>query len=245
MVSLQELLGDKRSRGAFGEVQLEALVRNILPASAYTMQYTLANGYRVDCVLRLPPPTGMVAVDSKFPLENFHRMFDRDADDVSRSTAQRQFKSDVKTHVDDIARKYIAPPETCDGAVMFVPAEAVFAEIHAYHYDVVDYAMQKQVWIVSPTTLMAVLNTARAVLKDLETREQVHIIKNELSRLGKDFARFDERMKKLADHIRQANQDVEEVHISSRKISQRFARIDAVELDVPQEESPVLVSGGD
>jgi DNA recombination protein RmuC len=245
MVSLQELLGDKRSRGAFGEVQLEALVRNVLPASAYAMQYTLANGYRVDCVLRLPPPTGMVAVDSKFPLENFHRMFDRDADDVSRSTAQRQFKSDVKAHVDDIARKYIAPPETCDGAVMFVPAEAVFAEIHAYHYDVVDYAMQKQVWIVSPTTLMAVLNTARAVLKDLETREQVHIIKNELSRLGKDFVRFDERMKKLADHIRQANQDVEEVHISSRKISQRFARIDAVELDVPQEESSALVSGGD
>jgi DNA recombination protein RmuC len=151
----------------------------------------------------------------------------------------------VKRHVDDIASKYIAPPETCDGAVMFVPAEAVFAEIHAYHYDVVDYAMQKQVWIVSPTTLMAVLNTARAVLKDLETREQVHIIKNELSRLGKDFVRFDERMKKLADHIRQANQDVEEVNISSRKISQRFARIDAVELDAPQEERSALVSGGD
>jgi DNA recombination protein RmuC len=159
--------------------------------------------------------------------------------------AQKQFKADVKKHVDDIAGKYIAPPETCDGAVMFVPAEAIFAEIHAYHYDVVDYAMQKQVWIVSPTTLMAVLNTARAVLKDLETREQVHIIKNELSRLGKDFVRFDERMKKLADHIRQANQDVEEVHISSRKISQRFARIDAVELDAPQEESPVLEPGGD
>jgi DNA recombination protein RmuC len=245
MVSLQELLGDKRSRGAFGEVQLEALVRNILPASAYAMQYTLASGHRVDCVLRLPPPTGMVAVDSKFPLENFHRMFDREADDTSRSVAQKQFKADVKRHVDDIASKYIAPPETCDGAVMFVPAEAVFAEIHAYHYDVVDYAMQKQVWIVSPTTLMAVLNTARAVLKDLETREQVHIIKNELSRLGKDFVVFDERMKKLADHIRQANQDVEEVNISSRKISQRFARIDAVELDAPQEERSVLVSGGD
>ncbi len=140
----------------------------------------------------------------------------------------------MKKHVDDIAAKYILPPGTCDGAVMFVPAEAVFAEIHAYHSDIVDYAMQKQVWIVSPTTLMAVLNTARAVLKDIETREQVHIIKNELSRLGKDFARFDERMKKLADHIRQANQDVEEVHVSSRKISQRFARIEAVDLEPPQ-----------
>lgn len=244
MVSLQELLGDKRSRGAFGEVQLEALVRNILPPAAYAMQHTLSNGSRADCVLKLPPPTGMVAIDSKFPLENFHRMFDRHADDTSRALAQKQFKIDVKRHVDDIAGKYIAPPETCDGAVMFVPAEAVFAEIHAYHYDVVDYAMQKQVWIVSPTTLMAVLNTARAVLKDIETREQVHIIKNELSRLGKDFARFDERMKKLADHIRQANQDVEEVHVSSRKISQRFARIDAVELDMPQVEVPAEGTGG-
>jgi DNA recombination protein RmuC len=243
MVSLQELLGDKRSRGAFGEVQLEALVRNILPPAAYTMQHTLSNGNRVDCVLQLPAPTGMVAVDSKFPLENFHRMFDRSGDDASRALAQKQFKADVKKHVDDIASKYILPPETCDGAVMFVPAEAVFAEIHAYHSDVVDYAMQKQVWIVSPTTLMAVLNTARAVLKDIETREQVHIIKNELSRLGKDFVRFDERMKKLADHIRQANQDVEEVHVSSRKISQRFARIDAVELDAQQVEASVLESG--
>ena len=170
-------------------------------------------------------------------------MFDRHADEASRALAQKQFKADVKKHVDDIASKYILPPETCDGAVMFVPAEAVFAEIHAYHYDVVDYAMQKQVWIVSPTTLMAVLNTARAVLKDIETREQVHIIKDELSRLGKDFVRFDERMKKLADHIRQANQDVEEVHVSSRKISQRFARIDAVELDAPQVETPVLEPG--
>ena len=245
MVSLQELLGDKRSRGAFGEVQLEALVRNILPPAAYTMQYTLSNGHRADCVLRLPPPTGMVAVDSKFPLENFHRMFDRDASEASRSIAQKQFKGDVKKHIDDIAGKYIAPPETCEGAVMFVPAEAIFAEIHAYHSDLVDYAMQKQVWIVSPTTLMAVLNTARAVLKDLETREQVHIIKNELSKLGKDFVRFDERMKKLADHIRQANQDVEEVHISSRKISQRFARIDAVELDEAQADNSALDSRGD
>jgi DNA recombination protein RmuC len=144
MMSLQELLGDKRSRGAFGEVQLEALVRNILPAGAYAMQHTLSNGSRVDCVLHLPPPTGMVAVDSKFPLENYHRMFDRDANDTDRALAQKQFRADVKKHIDDIAGKYILPPETCDGAVMFVPAEAVFAEIHAYTADVVDYAMQKR-----------------------------------------------------------------------------------------------------
>ena len=203
VVSLQELLGDKRSRGAFGEVQLENLVRNILPEIAYEFQYTFkANGARADCVLKLPEPTGMVAVDSKFPLENYHRMFESGVSEADRAAAQRQFRADVKKHVDDIASKYIIPGETSDGAVMFVPAEAVFAEIHAYHPEVVDYAMQRRVWIVSPTTLMAVLNTARAVMKDVATREQVHIIKDELSKLGKDFARFDPRMKKLADHIR-------------------------------------------
>jgi DNA recombination protein RmuC len=246
MMSLQELLGDKRSRGAFGEVQLDALVRNILPAGAYAMQHTLSNNNRVDCVLHLPPPTGMVAVDSKFPLENYHRMFDRETSDTDRGLAQKQFRSDLKKHIDDISGKYILPPETCDGAVMFIPAEAVFAEIHAYMPDVVDYAMQRRVWIVSPTTLMAVLNTARAVLKDVETREQVHIIKHELSKLGQDFGRFDDRMKKLAEHIRLANQDVEEVHISSRKISQRFAKIESVDLDLtPVDNKPITRSDKD
>ena len=231
MVSLQELLGDKRSRGAFGEVQLEGLVRNILPPQAYALQYTLPNGSRVDCVLMLPEPTGMVAVDAKLPLENYHRMFDTDLHEADRALAKRQFKADIKKHVDDISSKYILPGVTSDGAVMFVPAEAVFAEIHAYHPEVVDYAMQRRVWVVSPTTLMAVLNTARAVLKDVETRKQVHIIQDELGKLGRDFGRFDERMKKLAEHIRQANKDVDEVQISSRKITQRFASIEQVELD--------------
>ncbi len=231
VVSLQELLGDKRSRGAFGEVQLEALVRNILPASSYEMQYSLPNGTRVDCALFLPEPTGTVAVDSKFPLENYHRMFEAGLGEAERLLAQKQFKADVKKHVDDIAAKYIIPNVTSDGAVMFVPAEAVFAEIHAYHPDVVDYAMSKRVWVVSPTTLMAVLNTARAVLKDVETRKQVHIIKDELGKLGKEFGRFDVRMKKLADHIRQAHEDALEVHTTSQKISRRFSAIEAVELE--------------
>ena len=231
VVSLQELLGNKRSRGAFGEVQLEALVRNVLPPAAFELQYTLSNGMRVDCALRLPPPTGLVTVDSKFPLENYHRMFDREADQVERAFAQKQFKSDIRKHVDDIARKYIIAGETSDGAVMFVPAEAVFAEIHAYHPEVVEYAIGRRVWIVSPTTLMAVLNTARAVLKDVETRRHIHIIKEELGKLGIDFQRFDERMKKLADHIRQAHQDAEDVQVSSRKISQRFQQIEAAEIE--------------
>jgi DNA recombination protein RmuC len=232
VVSLQELLGDKRSRGAFGEVQLEGLVRNILSPQAYEMQYTLPNGSRADCVLKLPEPTGMVAVDSKFPLENYHRMFDA-ASPAEKLVAERQFKADVKKHVEDISSKYIIPDVTSDGAVMFIPAEAVFAEIHAHHSDVVDYAMQRRVWIVSPTTLMAVLNTARAVMKDVETRKQVHIIKDELGKLGKEFGRFDERMKKLADHIRQAHEDAQDVHTTSQKISKRFINIEQVELEHP------------
>ncbi|MEO6025110.1 MAG: DNA recombination protein RmuC [Burkholderiales bacterium] len=234
VVSLQELLGDKRSRGAFGEVQLEALVANIMPSQSYKLQHTLSNGSRVDCALFLPDPTGTVSVDAKFPLENYHRMFSTDMSAADRNQVERQFKADIKGHVDAISSKYIIANETSDGAVMFIPAEAVFAEIHAYHSDVVDYAMQRRVWIVSPTTLMAVLNTARAVMKDVETRKQIHIIKDELGKLGKDFSRFDERMKKLADHIRQANQDATEIHVSSRKISDRFAQIERVELDAPK-----------
>jgi len=231
VVSLQELLGDKRSRGAFGEVQLEALVRNILPPSAYEFQVTLSNGNRADCLLKLPEPTGSVVVDSKFPLENYHRMFDAGHNDIERFAVQKQFRADVRKHVDDIAARYILPGETSDGAVMFIPAEAVFAEIHARHSEVVDHAMQKRVWIVSPTTMMAVLNTARAVIKDVETRRQVHVIKDELSKLGKDFGRFEQRMKKLADHIRQAHDDAQQVQISSDKIVRRFTQIEKVELD--------------
>ena len=231
VVSLQELLGDKRARGAFGEVQLEALVRNALPPEAFDFQYTLPNGTRADCVLRLPEPTGMVIVDSKFPLENYHRMYAPEAGELERRAAQGAFRGDVKKHVDAIAGKYILPDVTSDGAVMFIPAEAVFAEIHAYHPEVVAYAMSRRVWIVSPTTLMAVLNTARAVLKDVETRKQIHVIKDALGKLAKDFNRFDERMQKLATHIRQAGEDVAEVQTSSRKISAHFQKIEAAQLD--------------
>ncbi|TJZ73547.1 DNA recombination protein RmuC [Chitiniphilus eburneus] len=228
VVSLQELLGDKRSRGAFGEVQLEHLVRNVLPAQVYELQATLSNGTRADCILHLPEPTGTVAVDAKFPLENYHRMYQPGA---NRTLIARLFVADVKKHVDDIATKYIIPNETADGAVMFIPAEAVFAEIHAHHPELVQYAMARRIWIVSPTTLMAVLNTARAVIKDVETRKQVHIIKDALGRLSQEFNRFDDRMKRLAQHIRQANDDVQQVSITSEKISKRFNEIEQVTLE--------------
>lgn len=230
VVSLQQLLGDKKSRGAFGEVQLEALVRNALPPAGYDFQVTLPNGNRADCILKLPAPTGDVAVDSKFPLENYHRMFEENAGESERKQAQTAFRSDLKKHVDAISSKYLIPNVTSDGAVMFIPAEAVFAEIHAYHAEVVSYAQQKRVWIVSPTTLMAVLNTARAVLKDVETRKQIHLIKEALGKLSKDFTRWDERMANLARHIEQASKDVQDVQISSRKIAGQFARIEEVQL---------------
>jgi DNA recombination protein RmuC len=244
VVSLQELLGDKRSRGAFGEVQLEALVRNVLPTQAFAMQHTLSNGMRVDCVLRLPAPTGLVCVDSKFPLENYKLMLDTRANELERAAAQKAFRADVRKHVDAIASKYIIDGETSDGAVMFVPAEAVFAEIHAYHAEVVDYAIGKRVWIVSPTTLMAVLNTARAVLKDVETRKQIHVIKEALARLAVEFGRFDERMKELARHIRQAAEDVDRIQTTGGKITQQFQRIEAAEVeDAPAAEVVRLEEG--
>jgi DNA recombination protein RmuC len=228
VVSLQQLLGDKRSRGALGERQLEDIIKNALPESVYQFQYTFSGGKaRADCVLKLPQPTGMIAVDSKFPLESYERMFADGAERVSPAV----FKASVRKHIDDIASKYIVLGETGEGAVMFIPAEAVFAEIHGNHRDLVDYAATRRVWLVSPTTLMAVLNTARVVLKDVETRKQVHIIQDQLGKLGADFGRFQSRMDDLSKHIGQAYKDVEQVHISSKKISERFQKIERAEFD--------------
>lgn len=243
VVSLQELLGDKRARGAFGEVQLEALVQNMLPPDAYAFQAVLPNNTRVHCLLTLPAPTGKVAVDAKFPLENYHRMFDSAAAELDRRAAQQAFRADVKRHVNAIASKYILPGTTSDGAVMFLPAEAVFAELHAWHPEVVAYAQARRVWIVSPTTLMAVLNTARAVLKDVETRKQIHVIQDALGKLAKDFRRFDERMAALARHIEQANRDVQEVQTSSRKITAHFHKIESVQLDEEEDDEPGAEAG--
>ncbi len=233
VVSLQEVLTDKRSRGAFGEVQLNALVRNVMPEGSYALQKTLSNGTRVDCLLSLPEPTGQVPIDAKFPLESFQRLMDHALPEGERAGAARQFRKDIRKHIKDIADKYLIAGETADGAVMFLPAEAIFAEIHAHYPELVDEAQRARVWLVSPTTLMAVLTTARAVLKDEATRKQVHIIQDHLRRLAEDFGRFRERMDKLAKHIRQASDDVGLVNTSAKKISARFADIDQVQLPEP------------
>ena len=236
VVSLNQILADKRSRGAFGEVQLAALVANVVPQSSYSLQHTLPNKRIADCVMFLPPPTGMLAIDSKFPLESYRRLTDLEIGDHDRRQAQRQFKVDIRKHIRDIAARYIIPGTTADGAMMFIPAEAIFAEIQAHHPDLVDEAHSAHVWIVSPTTLWAVLNTACSVLKDAATREQVDIIQEHLGLLGRDFLRFRERMDHLARHIGQANDDVRQVHTSAAKISDRFEKIERVELE-PQDDS--------
>lgn len=238
VVSLQEVLTDKRSRGAFGEVQLAGLVRNVLPEGSFALQHTLSNGNRVDCLLILPEPTGQVPVDAKFPLESFQAMMDNDLAETERARAARQFRVDIRKHIRDIAEKYLIPGETADGAVMFLPAEAIFAEIHAHFPDLVEESQRARVWLVSPTTLMAVLTTARAVLKDDATRRQVHIIQDYLRKLAEDFGRFQARMDKLAMHIRQAHDDVKQVNTSAQKISGRFHDIDQVQLPEPEADSP-------
>jgi DNA recombination protein RmuC len=248
VVSLQEVLTDKRSRGAFGEVQLAGLVRNVMPEGSFSLQHTLGNGMRVDCLLSLPEPTGNVPIDAKFPLESFKSMMDPDLAESDRLRAARQFRLDIRKHIRDIATKYLVPGETADGAVMFLPAEAVFAEIHAHYPDLVDEAQRARVWLVSPTTLMAVLTTARAVLKDEATRKQVHIIQDHLRKLSEDFGRFQQRMDRLAVHIRQANDDVRDVNTSARKITARFRDIDAVDLPEPEPEAdpdPVMLGRSD
>lgn len=231
VVSLQEVLSDKRSRGAFGEVQMAALVRNMMPENSFALQYSLSNGTRVDCMLFLPEPTGNLAIDSKFSLESFQKMMDNNLADSDRVAAERQFRLDIKKHIKDISEKYIIPGETSDSAIMFIPAEAVFAEIHAHQSELVEESHRSRVWMVSPSTLMAVLTTVRAVLKDAATRKQVHLIQEHLVGLSKDFDRFGKRMENLSRHIQQANKDVDEVNTTARKISSRFEKIEKVELD--------------
>lgn len=230
VVNLQDVLADKRSRGAFGEVQLSTLIANMIPAHHYQMQYTLSNQKRADCILFLPPPTGNVVIDAKFPLETYQKLVNLSQAAAERKSLQQQFRQDLQKHVKDIAEKYIVPNETADGAVMFIPAEAIFSEIHANYPEVIALSQRLKVWLVSPSTLMAVLTTARAVLKDDATRKQVHIIQKHLHALADDFQRFEKRMDKLSKHIDLAHQDVADVNTSAKKITQRFQKIESVEV---------------
>ena len=230
VVNLQEVLSNKQARGAFGETQLADQVRNALPPSAYAFQATLSNGARADCLLTLPNPPGRIAIDSKFPLENYRAM--RVArEDRDRVAARRAFAADVMKHVNDIAGKYILPGETADSALMFLPSEAVYADLYAELPEVVEKSHRARVYIVSPTTLMATLNTIRAVLKDAQMREQAGLIQKEVATMHQDVQRLDSRVANLQRHFGQAEEDLRQIRISSEKVQRRAARIQEMELD--------------
>lgn len=240
VVGLQDILANKQARGAFGEVQLEDLVRNILPPSAYEFQATLANGKRADCLIKLPDPPGPIVVDAKFPLESYHAR--RAAqDDASKLAAGRAFGQDILKHIKDIAERYIVPGETAESALMFLPSEAVYAELHAEFPEVVERSYRARVWIVSPTTLWALLNTVRAVLKDVQMHEQAGIIQKEVLTMLSDVARLDDRVGKLQRHFDLTSEDIRQIRISTEKVTKRGERIEGLELgeDDAAEELPV------
>jgi DNA recombination protein RmuC len=230
VVSLQDILSNKQARGAFGEVQLRDLVSAILPPSVYSFQTTLSTGVRVDCLLKLPNPPGSIGIDAKFPLESYERL--RQArEENERQLAARAFRADVKKHVSDIAAKYVIPGETAESALLFLPSEAVYAELHANFREVVEESYKSRVWIVSPTTLMATLNTVRAVLKDVRMREQAHVIQKEIGLLIKDLDRLNDRVAKLDRHFEQAQGDIRDIKISAEKIGNRGGRISELEME--------------
>lgn len=229
IVGLQDILSNKQARGAFGEVRLNDLVRDALPPGAYAFQAGLSNGRRADCLLKLPNPPGPIVIDAKFPLESWHAL--RDApDEAGRQLATRAFAADVLRHVRDIAEKYVIPGETAESALMFLPSEAIYAELHASFPDVVEKSYRARVWIVSPTTLMATLNTVRAVLKDARMREQAGVIQAEVGRLMEDVKRLDARVGKLAAHFGQTAEDVRQIQISTDKVVRRAERIEEVQV---------------
>lgn len=229
---LQAILANKQARGAFGEIQLNDLVTQALPPSAYSFQATVGGNRRVDCLLTLPNPPGAIAIDAKFPLEAYH-LLQAAGTDEERVVARRRLAQEVGVHVKAIAEKYIVPGETAESALMFLPSEAVYAELHANLPGVVQDAFRRRVWIVSPTTLMATLNTVRAVLKDASMREQAHVIQAEVGRLLEDVTRLDERVGKLDRHFNQATDDIRQIRISTDKVTKRSERIQEIELEQP------------
>lgn len=229
VVGLQDILSNKQARGAFGEVQMQDLVQSALPPSAYSFQATLASGVRADCLLLLPNPPGAIALDAKFPLESY-RVLREARGEAALVQARRQFSAALRTHVRAVAEKYIVPGETADSALMFLPSEAVYAELHANFPTLVEETFRSRVWIVSPTTLMATLTTVRAVLKDVHLREQAHIIQGELRRLLEDAGRLDERVAKLQRHFEQATEDVRQIRISTERVAKRAGRIEELQV---------------
>lgn len=234
IVSLQSILTDKKSRGIFGEVNLKHILASVFGEkndSIYRLQYTFSNHTIADSVLFAPEPLGTIAIDSKFPLENYQLMVDKNLSAAEREKYEKLFKMDVKKHIDAISSKYIIPSETSDQAIMFLPAEAIFAEINAYHSDIIEYAYKKRVWITSPTTLISTLTVIQMLLKNIERDKYSSVIHQELNKLGLEFSRYKERWDKLSRSIQAVNRDAESVSITTDKISKKFASINQVEVN--------------
>ena len=234
IISLQNVLTDKKTRGTFGEVNLEYILNNAFGPSSngiYSIQHKMSNGSIADCLLYAPSPLGTIAIDSKFPLENYQKMVDRNRTKEERIMFEKAFESDVKKHINDIYEKYIIPGETGDEAIMFLPAEALFAEINAYHPELLNYAYNKKVWITGPTTLISTLSIISMILKNMERDKYAKVIHEELDKLGVEFARYKERWDKLSRSVKSVNQSLDELHTTTEKITKRFQSIKNVEVD--------------
>lgn len=234
IVSLQSVLTDKKARGIFGEVNLKHIMTSVFGENnnkIYKMQYTFSNGHIADCVLFAPDPLGTIAIDSKFPLENYQSMVDKHNSDIVRIQAEKAFKQDIKKHIDDIANKYIITGETTDQAILFLPAEAIFAELNAYHQDIIEYSYKKHVWITSPTTLISTLTTIQIIIKNLERDKYAAVIHQELKLLDEEFKRYKERWDKLSRSIDSVSKDVKDIHTTTEKITKRFNSINQVEME--------------
>ncbi|MEO1056832.1 MAG: DNA recombination protein RmuC, partial [Actinomycetota bacterium] len=239
VVGLQDILANKQARGQFGEIQLNDLVTQTLPPSAYQFQAPIGENRRVDCLLTLPNPPGPIAIDAKFPLESFEAL--RQAGSKEEKTvARRAFGAAVRVHIKAIKERYIVPGETADCALLFLPSEAVYAELHAELREVVEDSYRARVWIVSPTTLMATLNTVRAVLKDVRMREQAHLIQDEVRKLLDDIGRLDDRVGALEKHFDQAERDIKQIRISTDKIAKTGGRIEDLEVEEVEDSSDAL-----
>lgn len=234
IVSLQSVLTDKKTRGIFGEVNLTHILSNVFGQNndkIYQLQYPLENGTIVDCALFAPEPLGLLGIDSKFPLENYRSMVDRNIAQEYRDQAEKLFKMDMKKHIDAICNKYIIPGVTADQAILFLPAEAIFAELNAYHTDILEYAYKKRVWITSPTTLMSTLTTIQIIIKNMERDQYASVIHKELKLLDEEFKRYKDRWDKLSRSIETVGKDVKEIHTTTEKITKRFASINDVEVE--------------
>ena len=246
IVSLQSILTDKKTRGIYGEVNLKQVLSSVFGeknTKIYDLQVTLPNKTIADSILYAPEPLGTIVIDSKFPLENYRMMVDKKISNVERTMYEKQFKIDVKKHIDAISSKYIIDGVTAEQAIMFLPAEAIFAEINAHHSDLIDYSYKKRVWIASPTTLVSTLTVIQMIIKNIERDRYSSIIHEELNKLGIEFARYKERWDKLAKSVQTVNKDIENVHITTEKITKKFDLINQVEMDkLEDDDEKTLIS---